>query len=193
MVKKILTLTLVTAFLGGAWLLAGAQEAKKEGKETYTLVGVKNCKMCHNKEATGAQFTKWSEGPHAKAFATLASEAAVAKAKELGLGNPQEEEKCLKCHVTAFAVRGDLENQKVTMEESVSCESCHGPGSGYKTKKVMEDITAGTVDPASVGLWKPDEKVCVTCHNPENPFHKEFKFAEFAKKIAHPIPKAEGK
>jgi cytochrome c peroxidase len=192
MAKKILTLTLVGAFLAGAWLIAGAQEAKKDdAKAKYTLVGVKNCEMCHNKEATGQQFTKWSEGPHAKAFATLASEKAVAKAKELGLGDPQKEAKCLGCHVTAFPVMGDLENQKITMEEGVSCESCHGPGSGYKSKAVMDAVYAGTTDPASVGLIAPDAKVCETCHNPENPFHKEFKFEEFAKKIAHPIPKAE--
>jgi cytochrome c peroxidase len=191
MAKKILTLTLVAAFLAGAWLIAGAQEAKKEAKETYTLVGVKNCKMCHNKEATGAQFTQWSETLHAKAFETLGGDKAKAKAKELGLGNPQEEDKCLKCHVTAFPVKGDLENQKITMEEGVSCESCHGPGSGYKSKKTMEDLLAGTIEPASVGLWMPDEKLCVTCHNPENPFHKEFKFDEYVKKIAHPIPKGE--
>jgi cytochrome c peroxidase len=194
MAKKIVTLTLVTAFLAGAWLLAGAQEAKKEeGKETYTLVGVKTCKMCHNKEATGQQFTKWSAGPHAKAFETLGTDKAKAKAKELGLGNPQEEAKCLKCHVTAFPVMGDLENQKITMEEGVSCESCHGPGSGYKSMKVMKACYEGETDPASVGLMMPDSTTCETCHNPENPFHKEFKFEEFAKKIDHSIPKAEDK
>jgi hypothetical protein len=34
----------------------------------------------------------------------------------------------------------------------------------------------------------PDEKLCVTCHNKENPFHKEFNFATFSAKIAHPDP-----
>jgi cytochrome c peroxidase len=195
MAKKILTLTLVTAFLAGAWILAGAQEAKKEeAKVTYTFVGVTNCKMCHNKEATGQQYTKWSESLHAKAFETLGTDKAKAKIKELGLGDdPQKEPKCLKCHCTAFPVMADLANQKITMEEGVSCESCHGPGSGYKSMKTMKDLYAGTIEPASVGLLMPDEKLCVTCHNPENPFHKEFKFDEYMKKIEHNIPKAEGK
>ena len=181
--KQVLVFSLMGLFLVvGSWM-AGAQD-----KPTYTYVGVKNCKMCHNKEATGQQFKIWSESPHAKAFETLASEESIAKAKELGLGNPQEEEACLKCHVTAFPVMGDLENQKITMEEGVSCESCHGAGSGYKSKKVMVAITAGETKPASVGLVIPDEKTCLGCHNPDNPFHKEFVYEEFVKKIAHPIP-----
>ncbi len=183
--------------LGGAWFLAPfsqpaiAEEGEK-AESKYTLMGVKNCKMCHKKEASGNQFGIWEAGPHAKAFETLASEQAVAKAKELGLENPpQEEAQCLKCHVTAFPVMDDLANQKITLEEGISCESCHGPGSGYKSKKTMEGITAGEIEPASVGLLVPDEKTCVGCHNPENPFHKEFKFEERVKKIAHPIPEPE--
>ena len=39
-----------------------------------TFVGAEKCKMCHNSPAKGAQFTKWSESKHAKAFATLATE-----------------------------------------------------------------------------------------------------------------------
>lgn len=183
---------LLLAFLAGSALLVGAEEEK--AKEEYTLVGVKACKMCHNKEATGAQYKVWSEGPHAKAFEVLASDEAVAKAKEMELGNPQEEPKCLKCHVTAFNVMGDLENQKITMEEGVSCESCHGAGSAYKSLSVKKAIVAGETDPATVNLTvHPDEKVCVTCHNPENPFHKEFKYDEFVKKIAHPNPEKAGK
>lgn len=171
------------------WAAEGADPADKE--PAFHLMGVKNCKLCHNKEATGKQYEVWKGGPHANAFASLASDQSVAKAKELGLKkHPQEEPECLRCHVTAFAVMGDLANQKITLEEGVSCESCHGPGSGYKSKKTMEGLTAGTIDPASVGLIVPDEKTCLTCHNPENPFHKEFKYAEMVKKIAHPIPAA---
>jgi hypothetical protein len=80
---------------------------------------------------------------------------------------------------------------KITLEEGVSCESCHGPGSGYQKKATMEGITAGEIAPASVGLVIPDAKTCTRCHTPEgNPFYKEFDFAKFAEKIAHPIPEA---
>jgi len=75
------------------------------------------------------------------------------------------------------------------MEEGVSCEACHGPGSQYKSLKVMKDIAAGTVKGADVGLATPDKTLCVKCHNTKSPTFKEFKFEEAAKKIAHPLPK----
>lgn len=182
---SVVVLALALCLLG-SWSLANFSQAE-EGKK-FDYVGAKTCKMCHGAK-TGDQYKIWSEGPHAKAFEVLASEKALADAKEKGIEDPQKAEACLKCHVTAFAVMGDLENQKITMEEGVSCESCHGPGSEYKSKKVKDGIKAGEIEPASVGLWTVDEKLCVTCHQAEgNSFHKEFKFEEAVKKIAHPIP-----
>jgi len=186
MVSRIASiLTVLVALSFGLAVLVSADE---DAKPKYDYIGVAKCKTCHKKESTGDQFGKWSAGPHAKAFEVLASEKAVAKAKELGLGDPQKEPKCLGCHVTAFPVMGDLENQTITMEEGVSCESCHGPGSGYKSLKTMKALTAGEIEPASVGLVLPDEKTCVGCHNPENPFHKEFVFKDYYAKIKHEIP-----
>jgi hypothetical protein len=188
--RKTLIVALVGVFLTLSCMAAFAQGTAKAN----TYMGIKNCKMCHSKDATGNQYTLWEKSPHAKAYASLATPEAKAKAKELGIDDPQKSEKCLSCHVTAFSVMKDLTTQKITLEEGVSCESCHGPGSAYAPMKVMKDVLAGTIKPESVGLIaKPDEKLCVTCHKAEgNPFHKEFKFAEFAKKIAHPIPKAGG-
>ena len=170
----------VTAFLGTS--VASAAD--------YEYIGLKKCSMCHKKDATGNQLAKWEAGPHSKAFEVLASEESLAEAKKMGIDNPQAEPKCLKCHVTAFPVMADLANQKITLEEGVSCESCHGPGSGYYKKKVMADIRAGTVEAASVGLIEPTEETCLGCHGPDpnNPFHKDFDFKTAVEKIAHPIP-----
>jgi hypothetical protein len=52
-------------------------------------------------------------------------------------------------------------------------------------KEVMKD----KVKAQSLGLVTPDEAVCKTCHNPESPTYKEFKFEEYRAKIAHPVPK----
>jgi hypothetical protein len=192
MSKRILILGFVLAFAMGGVLLSSAEDAKDAEKVEYTYVGVKNCKMCHNKEATGAQYSIWEKSAHANAYAVLASEESVAKAKEMGIEDPQKDAKCLSCHITAFSVMDDLENQKITLEEGVSCESCHGPGSGYKSKKTMQGLTDGTIEAASVGLLVPDEKTCLGCHKEEgNPFHKEFNYEEAVKKIAHPIPAGE--
>jgi len=177
-------------------LVVSAQHlgAANAEKAAYTYEGVKNCKMCHKKAATGDQYTQWLSTEHAKAYANLASEKSVAKAKEMGIADPQKEPKCLECHITAFPVMADLATQSVTLEEGVSCESCHGPGSGYQKKATMQAITDGKIDGASVGLLPVTKETCAKCHdpNPNNPFHKPFNFEEASKKIAHPIPKAAG-
>jgi Cytochrome c554 and c-prime len=179
--KKALILTLTVGFVAMGAIAHAADPP-------HTYVGVKNCKMCHNKAETGKQFDVWAATAHAKAYESLASPEAKAKAKELGIADPQKDEKCLSCHVTSVAALKDT-TAKVTAAEGVSCEACHGPGSAYKTKKVMDGIVAGTIDPASVGLIKPTEATCKNCHKPEgNPFYKEFKFEEYKKKIAHPDP-----
>ena len=42
----------------------------------------------------------------------------------------------------------------------VQCESCHGPGSAYKSMKVMKDSDASL----AAGLLVPDEATCRGCH-----------------------------
>ncbi len=157
-----------------------------------TYVGVKKCKMCHKKPEQGEQFGIWEKSGHANAFATLATDEAKAEAAKLGIDDPQTAPECLKCHVPAFAVLDDLANQKITLEEGVSCESCHGAGSGYFKKKTMKGITAGEIDGATVGLMEITEEVCTVCHTAEgNSFYQEFDFEARVKDIAHPIPAAE--
>ena len=134
------------------------------------FIGAAKCKMCHNKPATGEQFKKWAESPHAKAMQSLKG----AEAK-----NP----KCLKCHATAFGLELS-DTQPITMEEGVSCESCHGAGSGYKTSTTMKDHAKAM----AAGLIMPDEKLCKKCHNPESPNFKTFDYKAYCAKIAHPNP-----
>jgi len=107
--------------------------------EPAHLVGVKKCKMCHNKASTGNQYQKWVDGPHSKALKTLAGKEAKAVAAELGIADPQKSGKCLKCHSTAYYFTEKVQNEKIAVAESVSCESCHGPGKNYKAKSVMQN------------------------------------------------------
>lgn len=133
-------------------------------------IGAAKCKSCHNSPAKGAQYKLWAEGPHAKAFATLK-------------GDDAKNPKCLKCHTTLGHINKDLQ-ATLTQEEGVSCESCHGPGSAYKSAAVMKDRAKSI----AAGLIIPDEKLCKTCHNAESPHFKGFDFKEYSKKIAHPNP-----
>lgn len=151
------------------------------------LVGAPKCKMCH-KAKTGDQWKTWTESRHAGAFETLASEAALEIAADQGLGNPQEEPTCLACHTTAGFLGDDVAisaKGKYVAGEGVGCEACHGPGSDYKSKKVMEDAAAAK----EAGLvMDKSEAACVRCHNENSPTFKGFEFEECWAEVAHPVP-----
>lgn len=154
-----------------------------------TFVGADKCKPCHMSEKKGAQYKSWKESKHAGAFATLATDKAKEFGAKVGVTNPQEDAKCLKCHMDAFGVDAKFLGEKYKKEDGVSCESCHGAGGDYWTKQVMADISAKKIDGATVGLVKPDEALCKKCHNEESPTFAGFNFEEMSKKIAHPMPK----
>ena len=153
--------------------------------DTPEYVGASKCKTCHKAEKNGAQFEKWSSERHSKAYESLKSEGAKKKAEVAGVKDPLTDEKCLSCHTTASSAKNKASSYSI--EEGVSCEACHGPGSMYKKSSIMKDhkksVEAGLVD-------KVDEKICVTCHKKDTPGH-EGKFTTFEKeyaKIAHPVP-----
>ena len=138
--------------------------------QDYEYIGAKKCKMCHNKPATGAQYKQWLGTKHAKAMESLK-------------GDEKNDPKCLKCHSTVGHADPDLVlTLKVT--EGVSCESCHGAGSAYKSKAVMKSREKSVAK----GLIIPNEETCKTCHNDESPHFKGFNYEEYLKKIVHPVP-----
>lgn len=194
----------VVVLLGSSLLLLGlfaifssAQEkpsAPAEKKPTFKYVGVSKCKMCHETEAWGNQYGIWASSAHAEAYKVLATDKAkLIASKQKDMEDPQKDERCLKCHVTAFGVDAKLIEASFKVEDGVQCEACHGPGSKYKSSKVMKALSKGTQDPAEVGLVVVDEKLCVKCHTKESPTYKPFKFEESSKKIAHPVPKKAAK
>jgi hypothetical protein len=170
------------------WSQVSLADGDEKEAKTFDLVGANKCKMCHKSEAKGAQFVLWSGSRHAHAYEALASEKALAIATEKGIGNPQEAPQCLKCHVTAFPVLETIADQKITLEEGVSCESCHGAGSGYWKKATMAAVRADEIDAASIGLVVPTVEVCTGCHNEESPTFESFDFEKASATIAHPCP-----
>lgn len=156
-------------------------------------VGTSACKACHNTDKTGKQYAIWEKTPHANAFKALQTEAADKIAAEKGItGKAADAKECLGCHVTGNNVTGAQFDAKFAKEEGVGCETCHGAGSAFKTLHMKKEnlekaIAAGMLlpkvsDPAT-------ETLCKGCHNDKSPTHKEFKFEEYWKKIAHPLPK----
>jgi len=151
--------------------------------QNFKYIGASKCKMCHLKPAQGEQYNVWLKGPHAGAMKTLASAEALEIAKKMGITDPTTDAACIKCHSTVGGVDAKLV-ASAKMEEGVSCESCHGPGSMYKGASVMKNRELAM----QKGLILPTEEVCLTCHNEESPTYKPFNYAEKAAMIAHPNP-----
>ncbi len=158
-----------------------------EEAETFKYVGVDKCQMCHKTKKSGNQYELWLNGPHAKAYEVLASEKSKEIAKGLGIEDPQKSDQCLSCHVTAHGVKAELKEETLTLEEGVSCEQCHGPGSVYKKMTIMKDREKAMAS----GMIIPTEETCLQCHNEKSPTFKPFKYEERVKAIAHPIPTGE--
>jgi hypothetical protein len=174
-------LILVLAMVFNVALFAQADKAQ--------YIGAAKCKMCHSAKAKGEVYPIWAKTKHANAFATLATEEAKAVAKKAGVEDPQKSAKCLKCHVTGYDAAATAKAATYKMDEGITCETCHGPGSLYQSMKVMKALDAGTQDHAAVAYTPGDKKSCVKCHNPESPTYKPFKVEEAWKIIAHPVPK----
>jgi hypothetical protein len=153
--------------------------------QTFKYIGADKCKLCHNKPATGEQYNKWLNDPHSKAILTLSNKASLDYARKNGIADPAKDLKCLKCHSTYEIAAASL-HAGILPEEGVSCESCHGPGSTYKSPIIMKNKKMAM----SNGLILPDNNVCIGCHNKDNPFFKEFNYEACAAKIAHPNPEA---
>lgn len=195
MVKKYWVITLVVIFVGWSFMTNGVSNAPAQEKQR-NFVGASTCQTCHNgkiaeKTATTTSAAVWKDSPHARAYETLANDQSKAVAKEKGLADAQKAPECLKCHVTAQGLEAQYLGKKYRAEDGVGCETCHGAGGDYASNiKVKNAIKNGEADPATVGLIvKPDEKICVQCHNDKSPTFKGFDFAEKAKLIAHPINK----
>lgn len=180
--------TVLVFVLAGLVVLSISLWAQAE-KAQY--IGSKKCKMCHMSKKKGEIFGIWQSSPHAKAYATLATAESKEVTKKAGIkGDPQQAAECLKCHITGYGASAEAKAASFKINEGVGCEACHGPGSLYKSIKVMRALRADTQDAQAVAFVKGDKETCLTCHNEESPTYRLFKFEEKWPEIAHPVPKA---
>ena len=150
-------------------------------------VGTKTCGMCHKKENVGQQLIIWQNSNHSQAYKTLQTEKADKIAKEKGFNTKAADTpECLKCHTSGYNVDASQLGKKFKIEDGVQCETCHGPGSDYKSKKIMKDRTA-SIEKGLVIYDNPKE-LCVKCHNEESPHFNGFNFKERWEKIKHNKP-----
>ena len=196
--KRALNSRHAAALLAAAFvvLVAAPGALADDDSEAHEFTGARKCKSCHEKDPIGNQYAIWLESGHAKALQSLASDQAKTWAKDAGVADPQTDEKCVKCHVTAFGVSEELLGIKYSRDEGVSCESCHGAGRDYRKKAVMMDPDKSR----DKGLTEITEKTCTACHNDESPAWDPkrytlssggtsgFDFDQAVEAIAHPVP-----
>jgi excinuclease UvrABC ATPase subunit len=154
----------------------------------FNYVGADACGKCHKSEKQGNQYSVWKESIHADAYKVLLSEEAISIAKELEYDKaPTELTECLHCHASGYEVDSTRLEKGFNIEDGVQCETCHGPGSSYKTMKIMKNrdlaLQNGLVD-----VFTNTEELCTACHNPNSPTFSGFDFETMWAKIEHNIP-----
>jgi len=160
----LLGICLLAVFIGAVLAEEGEETKKEEVKHQY--IGASKCKICHKKSGV---YESWEATPHAKAWENL----------------PEAEQK--KQELRQYYTTGTTE--KGELLTGVQCEACHGPGSDYKTKSVMEDIEKATAN----GLIIPTKETCMTCHNEKAPaklaaLAKDFDMEKLMDKGVHILP-----
>ncbi len=176
MIRKLLILISLCFFvLSFSFVLAEETKKAEEKKEKakteseFDYIGAKKCRMCHRKDET---YPTWAETPHANAFDVLNEK-------------QQKNEECIACHATGMDEDGEL-------LAGVQCEACHGPGSDYKSMKVMKDRELAMEN----GLLIPNEETCTTCHDAEKApdickIEEEFDFEAMKTHGIHALPEKE--
>lgn len=110
--------------------------------------GAGTCVACHE-----AEHATWAASGHGRAMERL-------------VDGHEAEVACVRCHATAGAVgppSDSIEGYRV--DESVGCESCHGPG------KAHVDAGGGNGNIQALGEDCPVcvlEAICTSCHAPEH-------------------------
>jgi YVTN family beta-propeller protein len=161
---------------------SGAADPPRPGQPGgHKYTGVMACSKCHQGEAFGFQYSKWRDTPHARAFADLASPRGHEIARQAGIqGDPTTSPQCLECHTTGHGRPKADFLAGFDPRDGVQCEACHGPGSDYSPEAIMKDKVAA----AEAGLEKPEEAVCLKCH--EEAHGKPFNYREAVRAIRHP-------
>jgi len=159
--KLYLPMLIAAAVFLAGTALLGAADAQ--------YVGASKCKVCHMNE-----YKVWEGTKHASAMNSLSAE-------------EQKKPECVGCHSTG---QGKPAAEGAELG-GVQCEACHGPGSEYKSMKIMSkkdyaaDRDAAHAKTLAAGLILPDEATCKTCHNEKSPNFKGFDFAAAKEKIKH--------
>jgi len=103
---------------------------------------------------------------HSKAYTALTTSDAKRMAAHLKLGDPTKEAQCLTCHATYVPDKA-RRGERYTVEDGVSCESCHGPAEKWLASHSesaathARNLTHGLADTVSL---EKRATLCLSCH-----------------------------
>jgi hypothetical protein len=126
-------------------------------------VGAAACASCHPSE-----HATWQMSSHATAMNRLADKGA-------------DDTACVGCHATPLAT--GVKERTVAehrLEESVACESCHGPGQAHVQSGGAPDTIQGLGDSCPVCVI---EAICTSCHTPSQ--HPDWNLERDLKRVSH--------
>ena len=156
--------------------LAAPDETTGDAKSGAAFMGAGSCSSsnCHGstqpRTATNVlqnEFVTWQRhDQHAKAWTTLTSADSKIIGQHLGIAAPQKEPLCLRCHATFDAIDGRQGNT-FTIEDGVSCETCHGAAEKFLGPHAARDAThQSNLEYGMRELVAPQQRaqLCLSCH-----------------------------
>jgi hypothetical protein len=186
--KKISKIPLLFLMLAGFVILTASVTNEGSNSGTPKYVGVNKCAtVCHKGDTKGKQLEIWQDSKHSQAYKTLQTPEADKIAKDKGFTTAAAETPaCLKCHVLGKDIDPSELDDTFDKADGVQCETCHGPGSEYKSISVMKDKDKAKEN--GLQLHSEGEAFCKTCHNSDSPSFKEFNYEDAWAKIKHKKP-----
>src|SRR5467141_48142 len=153
----------ISAFRAAAVAVVCFGAAAPAHAQKYSFVGRAKCVNCHDHDNEKL----WSEkkdGPPPNNHLNALKQMDAAKTKKyaaaVGVADPYDpaSSSCLKCHATVV---------KVDVGGGVTCDTCHGPGSGYLDPHQKKDAYAAAVAAGMVDAVKKPQAwaaLCMNCH-----------------------------
>ena len=186
MKRKIFMTVSVTLFVG-LFLFSFSTYVPTHETGQFKYVGAVKCAgACHKSDAQGKQLDIWQNSKHASAWKNLETPEADKIAKDKGFDTKAAETPaCIKCHVLGKDIDPAEFTETFDKTQGVQCETCHGPGSEYKTMSIMKDKAKAVENGLIIGKG---EELCKGCHNDQSPTFKGFNYDEMWAKIQHKKP-----
>jgi len=157
-----------------------SEKALREYAEKFKgYVGNKQCFPCHSSE-----FSSWRNTAHAKSYITLLKSRNVAHRGSVSSLSPD----CYACHTLAgkLFIASGIPVPVFSIESSVGCESCHGPGLLHVTKHRNAKIADSFYSAHSINAKLStdiSEATCRECHDQRN--SPLFSYEQYAERVRH--------